>query len=229
MKLVIGLIAGLFLSTAAIAADMPTKVAAVSVSSPADLFSGWWVGAGVGYAWGNVNPDLPINDFKPNGVVAGGSLGYRSQIMPKVYLGVDGTFNYAADVNDNQSFGSVTAKVKNNWYGTAGLSLGYAVMPDLLVSGTAGVAYGRHTATIGFPGGSIDAKDTQAGWYVGASADYSLGSLGLKGWTAGLDYKHISYGSANFGFPIIAGITIGTKADIRDDVIMLTAKYKFGL
>lgn len=221
-----GCIMGAFFASCATAADVPVKAPAPYVTPAAELFQGWWMGAGVGYGAGKVNPDLPISDFSTNGIVAGGSVGYRSQIMRQVYLGLDGTLNFS-DMNDSQSFGGTGVKVKNTWYGTAGLSLGYAVMPDLLVSGTAGAVYGAHKATIS---GFAEAKDSSAGWYVGASADYSLASVGLKGWTAGLDYKHITYLDNNFGFPIgFAGITIGTKADIHDDVILATAKYRFGL
>ncbi len=222
----LGCIMGAFFATCVHAADVPQKAPSTYVAPVAELFQGWWLGAGVGYGWGNVNPDLPISDFKTDGFVAGGSLGYRAQIFRQVYLGLDGTLNFS-DMNDSVSIGGTNVKVKNNWYGTAGLSLGYAVLPNLLVSGTAGVAYGSHEANIV---GFAKAKDTQAGWYVGASADYALSTVGMPGWTVGVDYKHIDYGNANFGFPIgFAGITIGTKASITDDVVMLTGKYRFGL
>lgn len=229
MKKLSLIIASLFISTAAFAADLPTKAATTPASTPADLFSGWWIGAGVGYGWGKASPDLPINDYKPNGVVAGGSLGYRTRIFPNVYLGIDGTMNYAGDMNDNQVFGSVATSVKQSWYGTAGLSLGYLVMPDLLVSATGGVAYGAHKANISSGGFSLNAKDNSVGWYVGASAEYALAKAGWNNWTIGVDYKHISYSDVNFGFPIALGITVGTKADIKDDVIMATARYRFNL
>lgn len=227
MKYILGFVAGLFITTA-YAADMPQKAPSTYVAPAAELFQGWWLGVGVGYGTSKVEPDIAIGNFKPDGIVAGGSVGYRAQIFRQVYLGLDGTLNFS-DMNDNQSFGPIGVKVKNTWYGTAGLSLGYAIMPDLLVSGTAGAVYGNHKAQIRVPGFSVEAKDSSAGWYVGASADYALASMKLPGWTVGVDYKHITYMDTNFGFPIAAGITIGTKADIHEDVVMVTGKYRFGL
>jgi outer membrane immunogenic protein len=66
--------------------------------------------------------------------------------------------------------------------------------PNVLLYGTAGVAYGqvKDTATITAPGGSVTGtfKDVKAGWTAGAGVEGTIGG----GWTAKLEYLYIDLG-----------------------------------
>jgi outer membrane immunogenic protein len=66
--------------------------------------------------------------------------------------------------------------------------------PNVLLYGTAGVAYGqvKDTATITAPGASVTGtfKDVKAGWTAGAGVEGTIGG----GWTAKLEYLYIDLG-----------------------------------
>lgn len=213
------------LCSSAFAADMAVRPAALPRVTVTDPFQGWFLGFEAGYGWGDAKSDLGNLSFSPNGVLLGGSLTYRSPLGNGLYLGLTSHIDWH-DGNDSVAiFGPISAKVENRWIGATMLQVGWAVMPDLLLYGQGGVAYGSKKASISGIGAS--ATESGVGWALGAGVEYSLRQW-APNWSAKLEYVHYDLGDPNFGFNLGGGLTLGTKASLTDDVIKIGVNYKFG-
>lgn len=185
-------------------------------------WTGFYVGAHVGYGWGNVDtlftplPDAPtFFDLEvtklepdPNGVIAGGQLGYNYQWRCLVlgaeadfsWSDMDGTVTRSPIIrSDGSSFGggTLTAHQDTDWFGTVRLRMGFAPVCRLLLYGTGGLAYGdvnysansdfRGPGTIQYPA-SFD--KTKVGWTAGGGAEYAFN----KRWSVKVEYLYYDLG-----------------------------------
>jgi outer membrane immunogenic protein len=155
----------------AYAADIPVK-APPAPRAVAYVWSGFYIGANGGYAWGDRSgsfhavdpvsamllitpPATPLPDAKHDtrGGFGGAQLGYNWQIAPRWVTGVEADISFG-DIKGSGSSsnrtsilggvpGSVVASEKIDWFGTVRGRLGYLVTDDLLIYGTGGFAYGR--------------------------------------------------------------------------------------
>src|SRR5262245_2996345 len=145
---------------------------------------------------------------------------------------------------------SVTTDHTLEWFGTTRGRLGFLWSPNVLVYGTAGVAYGqvRDSATLNASalGGAVTAaanatfKDVKAGWTVGAGIESAL----WGGWSAKLEYLYIDLGkteqtvtattAANLAGVGIAGVggVLSTNANqtfrTTDNIVRVGLNYKWG-
>jgi outer membrane immunogenic protein len=133
--------------------------------------------------------------------------------------------------------------------------IGIAVVPNFLIYGTGGLAYGGVNSSTGInqvlplaPGfdGSFPASgnfsQTRVGWTVGAGGEWMFTS----NWSAKLEYLHYDLGSANYGTSVsnffnaagVAGLPVGTllytlgqsssTQSFRGDIVRVGLNYKFG-
>jgi outer membrane immunogenic protein len=115
---------------------------------------------------------------------------------------------------------SVTTDHKLQSFGTTRSRLGFLWDPNVLVYGTAGVAYGqvKDSATLNGSalGGAVTAaanatfKDVKAGWTVGAGIESAL----WGGWSVKLEYLYIDLGKTEQTVTAttaanLAGVTVG--------------------
>ncbi len=162
--------------------------------------------APLGSAW-----SLPQN---LNGVLGGGQVGYNYQISPWLVLGVE-TDIQAADVHSTVSIGlalstatgphvqSVNSTKSVDWYGTLRGRVGFTLpsMPNLMLYGTGGLAYGQVVHNAGFAdnfgapaaaGFGIAAvgngyyDDTKVGWTAGGGVEWSPSQF--PAWSVKLEY-----------------------------------------
>lgn len=213
-------------SSLATAADMSVQPAPKPRAVAADPFSGWFLGAELGYGWGH--GDIAVSgvpSVSPSGFLAGGSLGYRSAIAQGWYLGLFSSMDYLGGSDTAQIVPGVSVFGKNRWLGATQLQLGYLVQPGLLLYGQGGVGYG--SAKGGLNLGSFSASDTErgVGWTLGGGIEYAF----APNWSAKVEYVHYDLGKSNFGASFGPGITLGAKANMTDDVIKVGVNYKFGL
>jgi outer membrane immunogenic protein len=118
---------------------------------------------------------------------------------------------------------SATTDHKLEWFGTTRGRLGFLWSPNVLVYGTAGVAYGqvKDSATLNGSalGGAVTAaatatfKDVKAGWTAGAGIEGAL----WGGWSAKLEYLYIDLGKTE------QTVTATTAANIAGVGTVLTA------
>jgi outer membrane immunogenic protein len=212
---VAGLVAG---AGAASAADLPARTAPIAPAPmipaiPIFTWTGFYVGAQVGYAWGNSNNDVPPGAFFVNDAgflapfdrgfggdndsfMAGVHAGYNYQIGSFV-VGLEG--DVEGLFNDNDQFSGVLFDAAGNpvafslsansidWQGSIRARAGFA-FDRALIYATGGFAFA------GVSGGvsnliANNGDDTLTGWTLGAGLEYAF----TNNLTTRVEYRYTNY------------------------------------
>src|ERR1700704_6934879 len=173
------------LGGSAVAAD-PARPA-YAPPPPVYSWTGLYWGVNVGYSWGQAKDEVALTGVgtfsesqKVDGVIGGFQSGYNYQFGQWVW-------GFETDIQASGQKGGTTLQIsalplttvttdhKLTWFGTSRPRLGALWTPNVLLYGTAGVAYGqvKDTATITSPIGSVVGtfKDVKAGWTAGAGVE----------------------------------------------------------
>ncbi|MFL6817662.1 MAG: outer membrane protein [Bradyrhizobium sp.] len=216
-KIIVATVLAAVGSTAALAADLGAR--APYAKAPAMVavgnWSGFYIGANVGYGWGSGHTEivgLPDPEFglprtaldtNPKGVIGGAQIGYNWQVGSLVTgleadiqgSGIKGSTSRTVSIGGGPA--TLTASEKLNWFGTVRGRLGFAATPDLLLYGTGGLAYGEfeNSGSINFPNIQYPATagSTKVGWTVGAGAEWML----ARTWSVKAEYLYMDLGSAS--------------------------------
>lgn len=185
------LVAGAGLAAPAAAADLSGRYPPAPYAAPAPVstWTGFYIGANVGYGWGS-------SAFgSPGGAIGGLQAGYNWQFGSPFVLGVETDFQFS---------GISGGPYGLDYFGTIRARAGYAI-DRVLVYATGGFAYGQ---------GSLDAfglssSATQTGWTLGAGAEFAFD----RNWSARAEYLYVDLGSATL--PTVLGpIATGLDANI---------------
>ncbi len=219
---------------AAVAADLPGRQAPPPyVAPPLFSWTGFYLGAQLGYAWGfddftATNPffgTFANNSYNPNGVIGGAHVGYNYQVGQFV-VGVEG------DVDGTGYSGSRTAgfarltteiPVQGSIRARLGLALDHAL---LYVTG--GVAFaGIDTTYATFAGYDTFGK-TRTGWTIGGGIEYALN----PNWSIRAEYRYADFGSFR-DYPVgslapIYGLGTFVQHQQTQHAIRGGVTYKFG-
>lgn len=243
----LSLIAFLLSSTSVYAADVARGPAPIPyIPPPSFTWTGPYMGAAVGYGWGNfantiaggdLSVDLPASS---SGFMGGLYGGYNYQ-LGNVVLGLESDIMYSAlrgSIDANGHFdtggGSVpwAARVDNklSWLGTMRGRVGYAFghfMPYV----TGGLAYGNFKSdAIGVVGASsvnsslaqsFSGSSTKTGWTAGAGLEYAI----LSNLTARLEYLHWDLGTTKWTVAADPEITLSTRH--KGDTVRVGVGFKF--
>jgi outer membrane immunogenic protein len=148
----------------AMAADMALK--APPVAAPAYSWTGFYVGANIGYSWGKGDSNytdprfaivgLPTSFSQSenlDGLIGGVQIGYNWQANNTWIFGIEADFQGSGEkgssslsdpyVITSDPFINQTFNAKILWFGTVRGRVGVLVNPTLLLYGTGGLAYGR--------------------------------------------------------------------------------------
>ena len=232
MKLVIAVLAGLFATTSAMAADLParTYTKAPVMVDPGYNWSGFYIGGNIGYSWGRSNDTTTFTNgagatlfattgsSNLDGVVGGGQVGYNWQTQNWVW-------GLEADIQGTGERGSrdascpaalclppaalaltgvvpVTLTQQIDWFGTVRARGGILVTPKVLLYATGGLAYGNVNTSETIVGVGYSADDLRVGYTVGAGIEGAIGG----NWTARLEYLYVDLGrtSGSFATPLAA-------------------------
>lgn len=172
----------LFGAGAANAADMglPTK-APPPMPAPVATWTGGYIGVDGGYASGNFDintsttlPSSTTFTAKNTGFLIGGFGGYNYQLGYFV-IGAETDINVSTQkatsgsitANPGNRVGTVSVNVTEPWVATARGRIGYLMMPNLLIYGTGGGAYGD----VQFVTGGTTANIPAVGWVVGGGVE----------------------------------------------------------
>lgn len=230
--LLAGIAAAAFLSAPAFAADMPVK-GPVYKAAPAPLFNwtGFYVGATAGYAWGD--PELKDSEGRHLTVrvedgTFGGVAGYNFQAGNIVYgieadlqNGPNGSRRGVSNLVGAFAIacGSGPCSIDNEYFGTVRARLGVAAN-QWLVFGTGGWAYGRVKA--GIKNSTNQGSDDASGWAAGGGVEYAF----APNWTFKIEYLHVDLGKTDAGVPPVVGTDF--FADNKFDVVRAGLNFKFG-
>jgi outer membrane immunogenic protein len=247
------------------AADMTARPA-YAAPPPVYTWTGVYWGANVGYGWGNARTNINSNatelgvaestqisqSQKIDGVIGGVQAGYNYQFGTWVW-GWETDFQGSGQKGGSTFNTTLVAPVpipltattdhKLEWFGTARGRLGFLWGPNVLLYGTAGVAYGqvKDSATVNgsILGGAVTASavhnfnDVKAGWTAGAGIEGALGN----GWSAKLEYLYIDLGKteqttgasvAAAGFGTLFATNNTQSFRDTDNIVRVGLNYKWG-
>ncbi len=218
----------------AFAADLPSRKGPPPVYMPPPPVFSWtglYGGVNIGYGFGDgsaQNGGLFYPGFgigaawsgttNLNGVLGGGQVGYNYQFSPWLVLGFEADIQ-AADVNTQSNmigpgsgashFAAVNSSTYVDWFGTARGRLGITLpsMPNLMVFGTGGLAYGQVNSNVSvadvFPGistviGRSSYFNTAVGWTAGGGVEWT--PMSFPAWSLKLEYLYTDLGTVNQSF-----------------------------
>ena len=236
----LAIVSGISLAASAQAADLPNRKAP-ALAPPAFTWTGFYVGANAGYAFGsykttgyNIVAILPGRQPHTSGGLFGAQAGYNYQIG-QVVIGAEADFDfanvkgsYAQAVLGNPNALNVSGKLNN--IGTLKARLGYA-FNNVLVFATGGYAFGsmKSAYTLSIPAPPIvssgSATKTVSGYTFGAGVEYAL----TNNWIIKADYQFISFGNKNFNggnVPVINSAAASNFKSVTNE-IRLGVNYKF--
>ena len=181
--------------------------------------------APLGSAW-SAGQDL-------RGVVGGGQIGYNYQFNPWLVLGAEADIQ-AADIGSHSNavvglvdaagphIQSINSTKKVDWFGTVRGRVGLTLpsMPNLMVYGTGGFAYGQVVHNVGFADNFLAAgvnsvghgyyDNTKVGWAAGGGVEWSPSMF--PAWSLKAEYLYVDLGTTNANsVPLNAlpGVTAG--------------------
>lgn len=187
-------------SGAAAAADiLPYDVAPAG----RPYWQGAYVGANLGYQWG----DVTRNRANPSGVMGGLQAGYTWQYGQFVFGGE--TDVQASDADDMFA----PWKFSNPWFGTLRARAGMAA-GNALFYGTIGLAYGtlkmQNTLT------GVSESHTNIGWAGGFGTEVAL----VSHWTAKVEYLYVDLNNSSY-------VIGGTSHGINSNILRIGVNYRF--
>ncbi len=216
---------------AAFAADIPRPVyKAPRTVYAAYNWTGFYVGAHVGYGWSNfTGTDLVFGDTttsRADGFLGGFQGGYNYQIG-SFLIGVEGEYSISdvkINLNDPLGLGVGEATLKNDFFAIAALRLGYA-FDRTLIYAKGGAAWTRDKLDVNDGlGGTATGRFNRTGWMAGGGVEYAF----LGNWSAKLEYNYLKFGSITEQ-PDTAGGLAATPASVKLDthLIKLGVNYRF--
>jgi opacity protein-like surface antigen len=235
---------------------MAFKAAPRQLAATAD-WGGFYFGAHAGYGWGHDPFTNPINSTVPvtlTGIDSrGGLAGFQAGANWQGRLGfvagaeidlsatdIKGSTSAAATTGTSSS--QVTQTDRFDWLGSVRARLGYAVMPDLLLYGTGGLAWTRFAPTTDETdanGTNVNVSSQTAplwlfGWVAGIGAETRLAG---SNWVARLEYLHYDFGDAASGASattttttngVVTSATVQTFGRLTADVVRAGLSYQLG-
>jgi outer membrane immunogenic protein len=228
-----GLSGAVAMSSGAMAADLKTpvfKAPPAGVLPTAYDWTGFYVGAHVGYGFGRSNwhdaAGLNVTDTS-NGVLGGAQAGFNYQVG-KFVLGVEadgsgsGIRGGTTAMRAANNMPALKATINNDvdWTSTVTGRAGMA-FDRWLVYGKGGVAFaGDRFSTNRYTPVIKEVTDTRVGWTVGGGVEYAFAGA----WSAKAEYNYMDFGTRAVSF------APGTSTNIGEQVheVKFGVNYKFG-
>jgi outer membrane immunogenic protein len=228
------------------AADVQPAYRPAPPPPPPPAWTGLFWGVNVGYSWGEAKRDTTLQiangvfgtasrSRDVDGVIGGVQTGYNHQFGNWV-------FGFETDLQASGQKGSevfqllagppatfLNTEDKLTWFGTSRTRLGVLWSPNVLLYGTAGLAYGQvkedSTITRGNQSATANFKDVKAGWAAGAGIEGTLGG----GWSTKVEYLYLDLGKTE---QTLATPGLGTVANLQhrftDNIVRIGLNYKWG-
>lgn len=212
------------------------------------LWSGFYIGAHAGYAWGEASTSDDIKDwcspgdtacinkyvgpfpFDVDGGFGGGTVGANWQHGPLV-IGLEGDLGYMDLIGSRRTDSSnptkyQTLEVEGGFYALAAGRVGFA-WNHTLVYGKGGWAYydGEATQTTTNPGFVTHGTGALYGWAYGGGIEQVIGN----GWSLKGEYLHFDFDAAGGDQTGIEdGYVFDNTSDVDSDTVKLGINYKLG-
>jgi outer membrane immunogenic protein len=218
-------ISAAFLTSAALAADMPAApVYRAPVVVAAYNWSGFYLGGHGGWGTGDASATSLGFSRSPgiDGWFGGGQVGYNWQGAGSPWVfGIEADIS-GGDINGSQPFLGTTVTSSLNTFGTVRGRVGYA-FDGVMIYGTGGWAWGKNKVTLTTPVLSAAVSDTASlsGWTIGGGIEWAL----VDSWTAKVEYLYLSYSNSDALSNWVVG---GLQTDVNAHTIRFGLNYRFG-
>lgn len=224
-------LAALIAAQPAAAADIPRRMPVKGPVMAAPIIYNWtgfYIGAHLGYGWGDKDWRDPTffgfnSGHDVDGFLGGLQAGFNWQAGQWVF-GIEGDMSWT-DMHGSSLCGPALAFACTsdvNWLGTLTGRVGYTWDRTLLyVKG--GVAWADDGYTLGGWGAS-SGDGTRTGWTLGVGLEYAF----WNNWSAKVEYNYMDFGSDRASF--FNGVVNVANPDIDQQVhaIKLGVNYRFG-
>ena len=231
--------------------------AMAAVPPPIYSWTGFYVGANVGYGFGNDHNQTDISSvafggsltsepgssITPRGGLGGVQLGYNWQAAPRWIVGFEadlqgtaqrdtacGSIACLSDASDSSQNTSVTVQHQLDYFGTLRGRIGF-LHNNTLFYGTGGGAFGHVQDSMHFVFGDTQTDRTITkdlfGYTVGGGIEAMLGG----GWSAKAEYLYLNLGSISNSADVNVGgttVTAISNSTVRDHIVRIGANYHIG-
>jgi outer membrane immunogenic protein len=222
-------------------------VTASYVPLPTSSWTGFYVGANVGYGVARdstlyaenapffVTGQTETFKIMPSGVLGGGQVGYNWQ-FGRLVAGFESDFQASAMADSACVFGCVNAffidvgnvQQRLPWFGTSRARLGYVGDSSAMFYLTGGVAYGRTETNIthllgAAPQFSLSTSQTKTGWTLGGGVEVPV----AHNWKVRAEYLYIDLGSQTIAFSPQPLLSVGVSTAYRENIFRVGANYAF--
>jgi outer membrane immunogenic protein len=236
--LLAGVAATALFGGSALAADLRRPAYTPPPPPPPPVYSwtGLYWGGNIGYSWGNAKNEatvLGVGTFsespKIDGVIGGLQSGYNYQFGAWVWgleTDVQASGQKGSSTFPLSPFTTLTTDHKLEWLGTSRSRLGFLATPNILLYGTAGVAYGqvKDSFTVsGIAPAVATVRDVKAGWTAGGGIEGAFGG----GWSAKLEYLYIDLGKLEQTLSTPFG-TETFSSRVTDNIVRVGLNYRWG-
>jgi outer membrane immunogenic protein len=193
------------------AADLPRKAPPAPPPPPPLTWTGCYIGANIGGAWGRVELDTPSGEFSKSGAgfAGGGQIGCDYQFAGSGFVigfrnMFDGTTNnrertFAVTGPGGLISASGTAEFHNRWFDALTGRIGYAWQPASLIYFQGGAVWSRVEADLTLTttvagvttvnSGSV--SDTKTGWTIGGGWEYRFAPQ----WSVFIEGNYYDFGT----------------------------------
>lgn len=209
----------------AFAADPAVEV---PLESPAFTWSGAYVGATIGYGWGDHTetwfsdggvPSGFVQDYDSDGFIGGVFAGYNWQSSQFVY-GIEGDIEYT-DIDGSFEVGGEGTTVDVGLQGSLRTRVGVA-FDRFLVYGTGGVAFADIDYEFNDNGVFETFGETAVGWTIGGGAEAAVtDQIFVRA-----EYRYTDFGSENFDTAVTFPL-FNNDQDTSFQTVRFGAGYKF--
>jgi len=208
----------------AFAADLPIRQSpppAPYIAAPAFTWTGFYIGAHAGYAWGegrfsaSAAPGTLTDDI--DGGFGGLQAGYNHQFGQFVLgLEVDGSYG---DIGHTYSGAGGSLSSSIDWMGTARVRAGVA-FDRALIYATGGFAWANNEIKASSGGFSYSQDKVHTGWALGAGVEYAF----TQNISAKVEYLYMDFGKENYFSNLAAG---GIDFDGHIHTVKAGINYRF--
>jgi outer membrane immunogenic protein len=221
---------------------------------------GWYAGLNAGGAWSNdkasfsgnaaTAPYFAANEFptsialNPSGFIGGGQIGYNWLLAPRFLVGLEADFqgggyqgSATATPTPVAPFVPFTTTVEehSNWFGTVRPKVGFLALPNLLLYGTGGLAYGQIETSFsaiatGFTLATCPARyscatgsssSVRVGWTAGAGLEWMF----VPHWSLSVEYLFVDFDPSATGVSCCGTFTSNTP--FRENIARAGVNWYF--
>lgn len=207
----------------AMAADLPQhQIAPAPYAAPAFTWTGFYVGAHGGYAWGESTGHNAffLDNIKADtdGGFGGLQAGYNQQ-LGNVVLGLEIDASYG-DISGNFGVppgGTISGSI--DWMGTIRARAGYA-FGNILPYVTGGVAWANNQIKVSSIGFNLSQDKLHTGWVLGAGVEYAF----TNHISAKVEYLYADLGREGYLDNLVPG---GVNFDGHVQTVKAGVNYRF--